>query len=257
MLCWREHKKSEQESISNGYELDKGLTHLTVYRPCLFSFLHSSILRICLASRDTPVKWPIFRHALQLHVLFAFALIITMYFILFHFICPFIRFYMNCFDFTFCRLSSSLHCFALLCCVKCVIHSALDCSFLHPSSFHSIPFHFLFIVLFGILTILGFCFISLRFFSVLFALLPFSLHYLLFWLCHFWYVCCVRNMHPFIVSIWTCIALIRGRACWKCLCQWQPSQTIQQYHKLFAYSICTQQMYKHKQTSTHAMHCVQ
>lgn len=156
-------------SVWNGYELDKGLTHLTVYRQCSFSFAHSCLL----AGHDTlgPTS-PSFD---TYTTIACFICICSHHHNVFRFISfPFIRFYMNCFDFI---------------CVFVILCTGLLFLYIH---LHSIPFHFLFIVLF--------CLPFWLFF--LFCFVSFSLHYLLFWLCHFWYVCyavcstCIRSLCP-------------------------------------------------------------
>lgn len=128
-----------------------------------------------------------------LHLLSSSSQCISFYFISF----PFIRFYMDCFDFIFVslfRLSSSLRCPLL----KCVI----PCTGLLFSISIFIPFHFLFIVLF--------CFVLFGFltpfFFVLFCFLVLFLFLSLCITCSFDFVIfdvcvCVHNMHPFIVSI--------------------------------------------------------
>lgn len=112
---------------------------------------------------------------------------ISFYFILF----PFIRFYMNCFDFIFIAYPHrcAARCSALLSNVSYCIGLLFFVSILIP--FHSIFYlSFCFAWLSGYSSFL-FCFVS--FYSWFFFSLPFSLHYLLFWLCHFWYVQCAQH----------------------------------------------------------------
>lgn len=149
-------------SVWNGYELDKRLTHLTVYRQCSFFFAHSRLL----AGHDTlgPTS-PSF----DIYTTIACFICICSHH---HNVFRFILFHFHSSGFTWIALTLSVSLsfilFVARCPLRCFVlsnvsYSALDCTF-YISIF--IPFHSIFYLSFCFVCLSDYSFCSVSFLSL-------------------------------------------------------------------------------------------